>query len=41
MSLRICTSEHMVSDHHGLRYRSSWYPDIVAEDMVEKQRVKS
>lgn len=38
MSLKICTSEHMISDTNGLGLRKTWLPRVVAEQFLESTK---
>ena len=38
MSAKICTAEYMLSDTLGVGMRRSWYPRVVAERFLYKQK---
>ncbi|OHU29012.1 hypothetical protein [Mycobacteroides chelonae] len=38
MSIKVCTSEHMLSTVTGLDMRRNWFPDIVAERFLESTK---
>ena len=38
LSLKICTSEYMLSDPNGVGPSRTWYPRIVAERFLESTR---